>query len=111
MKAKIFCKTVAKGQQAFYLTVNGSRYFLFQQNYRVSNKEFFRNGVSINQINDYSKVHSQSVRNTLDKFPAYLRYIEKEFGIAIYEKSKTLMKGVRKQKATFNWKNYLWEVA
>lgn len=111
MKAKIFCKTVAKGQQAFYLTVNGGKYFLFQQNYRVSNKEFFKNGVSINQINDYSKVHSQSVRNTLDKLPAYLRYIEKEFGVAIYEKSKTLMKGVRKQKATFNWKNYLLEVA
>ena len=111
MKAKIFCKMVAKGQQAFYLTVNGDKYFLFQQNYRVSNKEFFKNGVSINQINDYSKVHSQSVRNTLDKLPAYLRYIEKEFGVAVYEKSKTLMKGVRKQKAAFNRKNYLWEVA
>ena len=111
MKAKVFCETVAKGQQAFYVMVNGKRYFLFQQNYRVSNKDFFGKGIGINQLNDYSKVHSQAVRNTLDKLPAYIHYIEKEFGVAVYEKSKTSMKGTRKQKPAFSWKNYLWEVA
>ena len=111
MKAKVFCVTVAKGQQAFYVTVNGKKYFLFQQNYRVSNKEFFGKGIGINQINDYSKTRSQAVRNTLDKLPSYIHYIEKEYGVAIYEKSKTSRKAGRKQKSIFNWKNYLWEVA
>ena len=111
MKAKVFCVTVAKGQQAFYVTVNGRKYFLFQQHYRVSNKEFFGKGIGINQINDYSKTRSHAVRNTLDKLPSYIHYIEKEYRVAIYEKSKTLRKDSKKQKSTFNWKNYLWEVA
>ena len=31
MQAKVFCKTVAKGRQAFYLNANGKDYFLFEQ--------------------------------------------------------------------------------
>ena len=42
MQSKIFCKTVAKGKQSFYIAVGGKTYFLFQQAYRVSNKEFFQ---------------------------------------------------------------------
>ena len=44
MQAKVFCKTIAKGIQAYYVTVDGNSIYLFQQNYRVSNKEFFSNG-------------------------------------------------------------------
>lgn len=52
MQAKIFCRTVAKGKQSFYVTVAGKRYYLFTQDYRVSNKEFFQNGVGISEINN-----------------------------------------------------------
>lgn len=81
MKAKVFCKTVAKGQQAFYVMVNGKRYFLFQQNYRVSNKEFFGKGIGINQINDYSKTRNAG-RANFDKVMQTIQEYQKVFGCA-----------------------------
>lgn len=88
MQAKIFCKTLAKGVQAYYVTVDKKTYFLFQQAYHESNKAFFRKGVSINRVNNYSGVHSASVRRTMDKLPTYIRFIEKEYGVAIYDKTR-----------------------
>ena len=32
MQAKVFCKTIAKGIQAYYVTVDGNSIYLFQQN-------------------------------------------------------------------------------
>lgn len=114
MKAKIFCRTVEKGKQSFYVTVDRERYFLFTQAYRVSNKEFFQNGVSIFEINNYSGVHSTAVRKTLDKLPSYIRYIEKEYGVAIYEKTKKAQQR-KKQRAykreQFLWQQFDWEAA
>lgn len=114
MQAKIFCRTVAKGKQSFYMTVNGQKYFLFTQDYRVSNKEYFQNGVSISEINNYSGVHSTAVRKTLDKLPIYIRYVEKEFGVAIYEKTKQARqkknhKAYKREK--FLWQHLDWEAA
>lgn len=114
MQAKIFCRTVAKGKQSFYMTVNGQKYFLFTQDYRVSNKEYFQNGVSISEINNYSGVHSTAVRKTLDKLPSYIKYIEKEYEIAVFKKTKEAQ---RKKKTNqykreqFLWRNVDWEVA
>lgn len=114
MQAKIFCKTMAKGRQSYYVAVNGKIIFLFTQNYRVSNKLFFQNGVCINEINSYTNVHSTSVKKTLDKLPCYLRYVEKEYGVAIYEKTKKAQER-KKQKAykreKFLWRYADWEVA
>ena len=88
MKAKVFCKTVAKGRQAFYVNANGKEYFLFEQDFRASNKKFFRKGYYLTDKVDYSKIISTAVRNTLSKIPIYVKYIEAEYGIAIYEKTK-----------------------
>lgn len=115
MQAKIFCRTVAKGKQSFYVTVAGKRYYLFTQDYRVSNKEFFQNGVGISEINNYSGVHSTAVKRTLDKLPSYIRYIEKEYGVAIYEKTQKAQILKKKQKSykreKFLWRHIDWEVA
>lgn len=93
MQAKVFCKTVAKGIQAYYVSVDGNSIYLFQQNYRVSNKEFFSNGVVVHALGKFRNVHSTSVRNTLEKIPSYLRYVEKEYGVEIYEKTKRRKQG------------------
>lgn len=55
----IYCKTVAKGIQEFYLRVESKEYYLFKQNYRVSNKEVYRAGIRVNEIRrlDYSQVN------------------------------------------------------
>lgn len=115
MQAKIYCRTVAKGKQSFYVTVNGKRYFLFMQDYRVSNKAFFQNGVCISELNNYGNVHSTAVKKTLDKLPSYIRYIEKEYGVAIYEKTQRAQKLQKKQREykreKFLWRHVDWEVA
>jgi hypothetical protein len=53
------------------------------------------------------------VRKTLDKLPTYLHYVEKEFGVEIYEKTKQA-KGIKKSKPykrqAFRWQDYAWAV-
>ena len=47
MKNYIYCTTTAKGEQTFYLMAQGTKYFLFAQAYRRSNKEVFEQGISL----------------------------------------------------------------
>ena len=47
MKNYIYCTTTAKGEQSFYLMEQGTKYFLFVQAYRKSNKEIFEQGISL----------------------------------------------------------------
>ena len=114
MQVTVFCKTTAKATQSFFVKVAGRDYFLFQQDFRKSNKEFFRNGVGVHAINNYSGVHSTAVRKTLDKLPSYIRYIEKEYDVAIYEKTKKKLDEKKKntyKRNTFRWQDYDWEEA
>ena len=96
MQATVFCKTTAKATQSFFVKVGGRDYFLFQQDFRKSNKEFFRNGVGVHAINNYSGVHSTAVRKTLDKLPSYIRYIEKEYDVAIQGSNKIVYQNAEK---------------
>ena len=108
MKAKVICRTVDKGVQSFFVRVGGKDYFLFQQDFRISVKTFFQNGVNVNGINDYSVAHSTAVRKTLDKLPAYLHYVEKEYGVEIYEKKKQDKKQKAYKRESFRWQDYAW---
>ena len=115
MQATVFCKTTAKGRQTFYVARGNKKYLLFTQDYRVSNKEFFRNGVPANELFNYSNVHSTAVKKTLDKLPSYIRFVEDEYGIAIFEKTKRAKKVQKKQKPykreQFAWRQIDWEAA
>lgn len=84
----VFCRTTAKGIQTFYVKANNIEYFLFSQAFRSSVKKHFENGVSLRDCSNYSSSKSFSVRKTLDKLKVYLPYVEKEYGIALYEKTK-----------------------
>lgn len=88
MKAKIYCRTIEKGRQAFYLIADKKEYYLFTQNYRVSVKKYFAKGVGIYAISDYKAAVGEAVRHTLDKLAGYVDYVEKEYGIAVMEKTK-----------------------
>ena len=114
MQAKITCRTTAKDTQTFYVNINGKEYFLFNQEYRKSVKEHFWNGITINQINDYSNVKSNAVKRTLDKLPSYIHYIEKEYDVAIYERTKKKSERKRNKpykRQAFRWQDFMWEVA
>ena len=74
MREYIYCRTTAKGQQSFYLMAQGTKYFLFVQDYRKSNKEVFEQGISLLDLRKLKKHYSYSVRHTVAKLPAYIRY-------------------------------------
>ena len=111
MKAKVICKEVKKGELTFYAKVDGREYFLFQQEFKKTVRDYFLNGVNIDEINDYSLAHSHTVRKTLDKLPSYLHYVEKEYDLEIYEKTKQAkrIKNIKAYKRqAFNWQDYAW---
>lgn len=115
MQAKIYCKTESKGKQTFYVSLRDREYFLFEQDFRRSNKDFFKNGYYLTDNVDYSKVRSTSVRKTLEKLPSYVKYVESEYGIVVYEKTKLKEKPQKiktKHKRTpFLWQKYEWDIA
>ena len=84
----IYCIRNNQGKHLFYVKTNHKDYYLFSQNFRKSNKEVFENGVIIKDINSYSSHHSSSVRKVVSKMKPYIHYIENEYGVDIYEKTK-----------------------
>ena len=112
MKTTVYCKTVAKDTLGFFAKIGNKEYFLFNQAYRRSLKDFFYNGATVDDINHYASVHSSAVRRTLDKLPSYIRYIEKEYSVAIYDKTKN-SRSVKKEpykRQTFRWQDYSWAI-
>ena len=86
MKNYIYCTASSKGKQSFYLIKDRTKYFLFTQDFRISNKDIFAQGVFLFDVSKLKKHRSFSVRHTALKIPKYIKYIEKEFGIAVLDK-------------------------
>ena len=83
MKVKVFCKTTGKGKQTFYLTAGGGIYYLFTQDYRVSVKDYFKGGVSINELFNGTGRNNMALCKTKEKVTNYIKYIEKEFDLCL----------------------------
>ena len=89
MKTKIYCIVSDKGIHSFYLQHNSKRYYLFSQNYRKGVHKYYSNGVSLKDAINFNKSHrDEAVTHTMEKLPAYIKYIEKEYDIAVYKKTK-----------------------
>ena len=97
MKKTIYCRTVAKGVQAFYVEVEGKPYFLFNQKYYVGVRNWFRKGLDFNLLPTASKCNNYAVRKTAKKLKNYLKYIENEYGVVIYDK-RAKQKSINNQK-------------
>lgn len=106
MKTSVYCKTISKGTQAFYLSANGEDYLLFVQSFRWSNKEYFANGKPLSVALSTSGVHSTATMKTIEKLRPAIRYIEKEYEIAVL--NRTLKKGDKK-KASYNRQKFMLE--
>ena len=87
MSKFIVCKTTGKSEQSYFLEMDNKLYFLFKQDYRVSNKEYYAKGVNVNDAVDYSKTHSEATRNTMERLRKALTRLEKETGIAVWDKT------------------------
>ena len=89
MKNMIYCEPTARGVHTFFLVVNGKEYFLFSQNYRKGVHAYYSKGVSLTQAVNYSKTHNDSALiRTMSKLPMYIKYVEKEYGIEVLERTK-----------------------
>ena len=87
MKSKIYCK-VNNGVHNFYLAHEGEEHFLFSQHFHRSVKAYYTNGVTVNEaLNNPRAGENRALRKTMEKLPAYIKYIEKEQGIAVLEKT------------------------
>jgi hypothetical protein len=100
MKKTIYCKTVSKGVQAFYVEFGANTYFLFNQKYYVGVRDFFVRGQDINKLALASKHYNSAVRRTAKKLSSYLQYIEKEYGIVIFDKKDKLKSKTYKKHKT-----------
>ena len=93
MKTKIYCTVSSKGTHSFYLEQDGKRYFLFNQNYRKSVHRYFQYGASLEEATNFNRTHGDgALANTMEKLPAYIKYIEKEYQIAVFEKTREKQK-------------------
>lgn len=113
MKTKIICEKVDHKTQAFYAIVGKDKYFLFEQKYSSSVREFFKYGYYLDGV-DYSKTTAENVRHTLEKLPSYIHYVEKEFNVVIYEKTRKQIKNKKKEaykRKSFRWQEFMWKVA
>ena len=88
MKAKIYCLTTNEGTQSFYLRAAGESYYLFSQEFRRGVKDFFSSELPLDAAIDFSRAgKDRAVIRTMKKIPAYIKYIEKEYGIEVLRKT------------------------
>lgn len=98
MQAKIYCKPVAKDIHEFYLIADGEKYYLFEQKFYMSNHYYFKNGVAVKDVGDFSKAKTVTIRNTLEKLPKYLKKVSRRYGVEIKNKSQSKPRMKQNQK-------------
>jgi hypothetical protein len=104
MKTIIYCKPTEKGMHSFYLINGDEEYYLFSQAYRRSVANYYGRGVLFDNAIKYSKAHNDSaITRTMTKLPMYIRYIEKEYGIYVLDKTKKNMdsRRIKKEMCSF----------
>lgn len=89
MRNMIYCEPTERGVHSFFLVANGKEYYLFSQNYYKGVHLYYSNGVPLTQAFNYSKTHNDfALMRTMSKLPKYIKYVEKEYGIQVLEKTK-----------------------
>ena len=88
MANTIYCETTAKGVQSFFINANGETHFLFSQNFRRGVKDYFERGVRIDEAINFNRANGNSaISHTLEKRPAYIRYVEREYGMEVLRRT------------------------
>lgn len=87
MKATVYCKTTARGVQTYYLNDGKRDYYLLKSGYHRSNRDFFSQGRSIQEVVASRKNKSTSVRKARDRLLGAIKYIESEYGLCLLQKT------------------------
>lgn len=89
MKTTIYCKSTGHNIHSFYLVNGNEEYYLFSQEYKQRVQEYFACGVYIDEAIDFSRSNRNSyLLKTMKKLPKYIRYIENEYGVYVFNKTK-----------------------
>lgn len=89
MRTMIYCEKTENAVHVFYLINEGKVYYLFSQDYRKGVQDFYHKGVLLNESLNFSKAHKDTaIERTMSKIPMYIKYIEKEYGIEVLERTK-----------------------
>lgn len=99
MVGMIYCRLSDQRLHEFYLCISGKTYYLFSQKYKKSVHSFYGDSVCLNAALDFGKSRrDNAIVRTMRKLPMYIRYVEKEHGIAVLNKTKKQYLGTINQK-------------
>lgn len=83
----------------FFSECGGERHYIFTRKYRKSLYNYFRNGVSIYKLFDYSKTHgNEIIIHTISQLKSALRYLEKEYGVQVLGNKQNSKRSYRRRK-------------
>lgn len=90
----IYCKR-SNNALDFFITDKGNEYYMFSQRPYTGVEEYFKKGIALNNAIKHSKCgDNKMIHKTITKLPTYIKYIEKEYGIALLEQSKKKLRCV-----------------
>ena len=93
MKPIIYCTQERWGTDTFYLQTDTGRYYLFHQAFRFDVHEYFRKGVAMDKVFDFTRCRDRrNIVKTQTKIPMYIRYAESEYGIIVLDKTQRHMR-------------------
>ena len=100
MANTIYCETTAKGVQSFFINANGETHFLFSQNFRRGVKDYFERGVRIDEAINFKRANGNSaIIHTMEKLPAYIRYVEREYGMEVLRRTARINQTYKRKSA------------
>lgn len=76
--------------------MKGKEYYLFTEKCRKCTTDYFKDGIPVAKLGDFSKAYGIPVKKTLTKLPIYIKYVEKEMGIVVYNKIHNKKKKFKK---------------
>ena len=88
---KVYCKRNDDNRLDFFIKERqgGAYFFLFSQKWYRGVEEYFKDGVPLDEALRHGKTKRDfMVQKVKSKLPVYIRYIERESGIAFLEQNR-----------------------
>ena len=86
---RVYCRRNEVNTLDFYIADKDCEYYLFSQKAYLGVEKYFKNGVVLDNAINHSKGRSDyMIHKIMSKIPLYIKYVEKEYGIAFLEQSK-----------------------
>lgn len=89
MKTVVYCRSTAHNVHSFYMLNGRQEYYLFTQSFKQVVHDYFCGGVTLDYaIRPANRDKSKAIYKTMDKIQKNIRYLEKEYEMEVFNKSK-----------------------